>query len=36
MTVAEPSTPPSMEAYRVSPAVNTPRDKREELLQPVA
>ena len=30
------STPPSMEAYRVSPAVNTPRDKREELLQPVA
>ncbi len=30
------STPPSMEAYRVSRAVNTPRNNREELLEPVA
>jgi len=29
------STPPSMEAYRVSRTVNTPRNNREELLQPV-
>ncbi|WP_232460553.1 hypothetical protein [Stenotrophomonas maltophilia] len=30
------SEPPSMEAYRVSRAVNTPRNNREELLEPVA
>jgi len=30
------STPPSMEAYRVSRAVNTPRNNREQLLEPVA
>lgn len=26
---------PSMEAYRVSRAVNTPRNNTEQLLQPV-
>ncbi|MDT3530212.1 SOS response-associated peptidase [Stenotrophomonas pavanii] len=30
------SEPPAMEAYRVSRAVNTPRQNREELLLPVA
>lgn len=30
------SEPPSMEAYRVSRAVNTPRNNREDLLQQVA
>ncbi len=30
------SVPPAMEAYRVSRAVNTPRQNREELLLPVA
>ncbi|HHA2511087.1 TPA: SOS response-associated peptidase [Stenotrophomonas maltophilia] len=30
------SSPPSMEAYRVSRAVNTPRNNREDLLQQVA
>ncbi|EKT4088247.1 SOS response-associated peptidase [Stenotrophomonas maltophilia] len=29
------STPPSMEAYRVSRAVNSPRNNREDLLQSV-
>jgi len=29
------STPPSMEAYRVSRAVNTPRNNAEQLLTPV-
>ena len=29
------SDPPAMEAYRVSCAVNTPRDNCEELLLPV-
>lgn len=29
------STPPSMEAYRVSRAVNTPRNNTERLLQPL-
>jgi len=30
------SEPPAMEAYRVSRAVNTPRNNREELLEQVA
>ena len=30
------SEPPAMEAYRVSRAVNTPRNNREDLLQQVA
>ena len=30
------SEPPVMEAYRVSRAVNTPRNNREDLLQQVA
>ncbi len=30
------SRPPAMEAYRVSRAVNTPRNNREDLLQPTA
>lgn len=30
------SEPPAMEAYRVSRAVNTPRNNTEQLLQPVA
>jgi len=30
------SEPPAMEAYRVSQAVNTPRNNTEQLLQPVA
>lgn len=30
------SEPPAMEAYRVSRAVNTPRNNREALLDPVA
>lgn len=30
------SEPPAMEAYRVSRAVNTPRNNTEELLQQVA
>ncbi len=30
------SSPPSMEAYRVSRTVNTPRNNREDLLQQVA
>ncbi len=30
------SEPPSMEAYRVSRAVNSPRNNRDDLLQPVA
>lgn len=29
------SEPPAMEAYRVSRAVNTPRNNSEALLQPV-
>jgi len=29
------SEPPSMEAYRVSRAVNTPRNNHEDLLQQV-
>jgi len=29
------SGPPAMEAYRVSRAVNTPRNNRPELLSPV-
>jgi len=30
------SEPPAMEAYRVSRAVNTPRNNSEVLLQPIA
>ena len=30
------SEPPAMQAYRVSRAVNTPRNNTEQLLQPVA
>lgn len=30
------SEPPAMEAYRVSRAVNTPRNNREDLLTQVA
>uniref|UniRef100_UPI0013DB8A4E SOS response-associated peptidase family protein n=2 Tax=Stenotrophomonas TaxID=40323 RepID=UPI0013DB8A4E len=30
------SSPPSMEAYRVTRAVNTPRNNREDLLHQVA
>lgn len=30
------SEPPAMEAYRVSRAVNTPRNNTEQLLEPVA
>jgi len=30
------SDPPAMEAYRVSRAVNTPRNNRSELLEAVA
>ncbi|WP_447782349.1 hypothetical protein [Stenotrophomonas riyadhensis] len=30
------SEPPAMAAYRVSRAVNTPRNNREDLLQQVA
>ncbi len=30
------SEPPAMEAYRVSRAVNTPRNNTDQLLEPVA
>lgn len=30
------SEPPAMDAYRVSRAVNTPRNNREDLLQQIA
>ncbi len=30
------SEPPTLEAYRVNRAVNSPRTNAEELLQPVA
>jgi len=30
------SAPPAMETYRVSRAVNTPRDNTEQLLEPVS
>lgn len=36
MAMLMASETPAMEAYRVSRAVNTPRNNREDLLQPVA
>lgn len=36
MAMLMASEPPPMEAYRVSRAVNTPRNNAEDLLQQVA
>ncbi len=36
MAMLQASEPPAMEAYRVSRAVNTPRNNREDLLEAVA